>query len=78
MATLQNSGKNGGQARHDGQQNFQHSNQRNPDNVRNATRDHEYREYDEELTNDARFENGNAPENADFRDTRENEDKDNS
>ncbi len=75
MATLNNTGKSGGQARHDGQQNYQNSNQRNPDNVRNSTRDHEYKEHDETLTNDAKFENGNTPDDADFRDTRENEDK---
>lgn len=75
MGTLNNPGKGGGQSRHDGQQNYQNSNQRNPDNVRNATRDHDYKEYDETLTNDANFENGNAPDDADFKDTRENEDK---
>ncbi|MFT3796304.1 hypothetical protein [Flavobacterium sp.] len=52
MGTLNN---NAGGQRHDGQKNYQHSNQRNPDNIRNATRDHEYKEHDETLTNDANF-----------------------
>ncbi len=58
MATLPNgaSGKgNSGKQNHDGQKNYQHSNQRNPDNIRNNTRDHEYKEYDETLTNDENF-----------------------
>lgn len=45
----------GGQARHDGQKNYDHSNQRNPDNVRNATRKHEYKEHDKTLTNDENY-----------------------
>lgn len=51
MATV----NKGGQARHDGQKNYDHSNQRNPDNVRNATRKHEYKEHDETLTNDQNY-----------------------
>lgn len=51
MSTINN--HSGGQ--HDGQKNYQHSNQRNPDNIRNATRDHQYKEHDETLTNDANF-----------------------
>lgn len=76
MATLNNPG-NGNQKRHDGQKDYQNSNQRNPDNIRNATRDHEYSDYDEKLTNDAEFEGGAAPDNADFRDKQQNlEDQD--
>ncbi len=52
MGTLHN---NSGGQRHDGQKNYQNSNQRNPDNIRNATRDHEYKEHDKTLTNDALF-----------------------
>lgn len=52
MGTLQN---NSGGHKHDGQKNYQNSNQRNPDNIRNATRDHEYKEHDETLTNDANY-----------------------
>lgn len=52
MGTLNNKG---GQQRHDGQKNYQNSNQRNPDNVRNDTQKHEYKDHDEKLTNDANF-----------------------
>lgn len=60
MATLNNgaSGKGNSGHPHDGQKNYQNSNQQNPDNVRNATRDHRYKEHDETLTNDAIFEDG--------------------
>lgn len=76
MGTLNN---NGGQQRHDGQKNYQHSNQRNPDNVRNATRDHQYKEYDETLTNDANFDINTTEVKADmeFDDKKENVSKNN-
>jgi len=45
----------GGQNRHDGQKNHEHSNQRNPDNSRSATRKHQYKEHDETLTNDEKY-----------------------
>lgn len=59
MATLNNgaSGKGNPGHQHDGQKEYQNSNQRNPDNVRNATRDHRYQEHDAS-TNDANFDNG--------------------
>ncbi len=73
MGTIQN---NSGGQRHDGQKNYQHSNQRNPDNIRNATRDHEYKEHDETLTNDANFEAGQPLESdMEFDDKRKNVDK---
>ncbi len=61
MATLNKgaSGKGNPGHQHDGQKDYQHSNQRNPDNVRNNTRDHRYKEHDETLTNDANFDAGN-------------------
>lgn len=52
MGTLNNSG---GQHRNDKQKNYDNSNLRNPDNVRNATRKHEYKEHDETLTNDENY-----------------------
>ena len=52
MGTLNN---NGSQKQHDGQKNYQHSNQRNPDNVRNDTKKHKYKDHDETLTNDANY-----------------------
>ena len=60
MATLNNgaSGKGNSGRHHDGQKNYQNSNQRNPDNVRDNTRDHRYKDYEEKLTNDANFDNG--------------------
>ena len=64
----------GGQQRHDGQKNYQHSNQRNPDNVRNDTAKHQYSEHDEQ-TNDANFVDGNPAylgDDMDFRDKKEN------
>lgn len=59
MATLNKgaSGK-GNPDHHDGQKNYQHSNQSNPDNIRDNTRDHRYKEHDETLTNDANFNAG--------------------
>jgi len=71
MGTLNN--KSASQSQHDGQKNYQHSNQRNPDHVRDSTRDHEYKDYDETLTNDANFEAGKASKGEmDFRDNDEN------
>jgi hypothetical protein len=74
MGTLNN---NSGGQRHDGQKNYQNSNQRNPDNIRNATRDHEYKEHDETLTNDANFDidSQQAKIDMEFDDKRENVDK---
>lgn len=62
---------------HDGQKNYQNSNQRNPDNIRNNTRDHDYKEYDETLTNDENFDinNDEVKGNFDFDDTKQNVDK---
>jgi hypothetical protein len=53
MATLNKgaSGKGNSGHQHDGQKNFQNSNQQNPDHVRDNTRDHRYKEHDETLTN---------------------------
>lgn len=75
MGTLNNnSGKSNQGQQHDGQKNYQNSNQRNPDNVRNDTRDHEYKEYDEKLTNDANYDidSHEVKGDPDFDDTREN------
>jgi len=64
--------KNGGQNRHDGQKNYQHSNQRNPDNVRNDTTKHQYAAHEEE-TNDANFVEGHdLSGDMDFRDKLDN------
>jgi hypothetical protein len=57
MGTIPNN-NTGGQQRHDGQKNYQHSNERNPDHNRSDTHKHEYKDYDEALTNDANFEGG--------------------
>ena len=59
MATLNSGGSGKGNRghQHDGQKNYQHSNRQNPDNVRDNTRDHRYRDH-EEMTNDANFEDG--------------------
>ncbi len=51
MATV----NNGGQNRHDGQKNYQNSNERNRDAARSNTEKHQYKEHDETLTNDANF-----------------------
>jgi len=61
----------GGGHQHDGQKNYQHSNQRNPDNVRNDTRKNQYEDYEEKLTNDENFEDGKAVENEDDMDFRD-------
>lgn len=62
MATIKNGapGKGNQGHQHDGQKSYQNSNQRNPDNVRNATRDHHYKEH-EEATNDANFDADGKP-----------------
>jgi hypothetical protein len=63
---------NGRQSGHDGQQNYQHSNQRNRDNVRNDTSKHQYAEHAEE-TNDANFVDGrDLTGDMDFRDKKDN------
>ncbi|HMI07248.1 MAG TPA: hypothetical protein VK528_06865 [Flavobacterium sp.] len=74
MGTLNNKD---GQQKHDGQKNYQNSNQRNPDNVRNNTRDHEYKEYDKTLTNDENYDINShiVKGNPDFDDTKDNADK---
>lgn len=74
MGTLNN---NAGGQRHDGQKNYQNSNQRNPDNIRNATRDHEYKEHDETLTNDANYDidSHEVKDDMEFDDKRENVNK---
>lgn len=73
MATV----NKGGQARHDGQKNYDHSNQRNADNIRNATRKHEYKEHDETLTNDENYSLNSKQIKGDpeFDDKRQNVDK---
>lgn len=73
MATL----NNGGQHRNDKQKNYDHSNERNRDNVRNATRKHEYKEHDETLTNDENYslESGEIKGQPEFDDKRQNVDK---
>lgn len=58
MANMnQNKGKVNQERQHfnDKQQNYKNSNQRNPDNIRDNTRDKQYKDYDETLTNDANF-----------------------
>lgn len=73
MGTISNN-NSGGQQKHDGQKNYQHSNQRNPDNVRNNTRDHEYKDYNEALTNDVNYEEGKLTKGeVDFDDKLQNE-----
>ena len=78
MGTLNNgaSGKTnqGGQQQHDGQKNYQNSNQRNPDNVRNDIRDHQYKEFDKTLTNDENYDidSHEVKGDPDFSDTTEN------
>lgn len=64
--------RNNQQQRHDGQKNYQHSNQRNPDNVRSNTSKHQYSDHEEE-TNDANFVGGHdLSGEMDFRDKRDN------
>ncbi|MES2543316.1 MAG: hypothetical protein V4548_00405 [Bacteroidota bacterium] len=79
MGNIDNNGKGkGAPAPHnDGQKNYQHSNQHNPDNIRDNTRDYDYKEYDETLTNDENYnvDNKNIKGNPDFHDTKQNVDK---
>jgi hypothetical protein len=71
MGTLNNN--SGSQQRHDGQKDYQNSNERNRDHARSDTRDHEYKEYDETLTNDANFKDGQPIKGEmDFDDTQDN------
>ena len=73
MGNVNKTGKMGKQ--HDGQTHYQHSNQRNPDNIRDNTRDRQYKEHDQTLTNDANYDiNANPSEtkDMDFDDTKEN------
>jgi len=74
MGTLKNgtSGKGDRGHLHDGQKDYQNSNQRNPDNVRNNTRNRQYKEYDETLTNDANFNAGKAKIDMEFDDKDQN------
>lgn len=74
MGTLPNQ-NSAGQQRHDGQKNYQNSNQRNPDHNRSDTQKHQYKEYEQALTNDANFEEGKPTEEMDFSDQDENETK---
>lgn len=71
MGTINNN--QGNQGQHDGQKNYQGSNQRNPDNVRNDTQKHQYAAH-EELTNDQNFDSNAQPETEemDFRDKKDN------
>lgn len=73
MATLNNgaSGKGNPGHQHDGQKDYQNSNQRNPDTVRNATRGHHYTKQDQ-LTNDANFDAGKPSLEMDFEDKDQN------
>lgn len=40
---------------HDKQQNYAHSNERNRDNIRDNTREKQYKEHDQTLTNDENY-----------------------
>lgn len=67
------------QNQHDGQKNYQNSNQRNPDNVRNDTQKHHYRDLEETLKNDANYDPDTqefiGDVDPDFEDKNENEPK---
>lgn len=73
MATLH---PNSQQNPHDGQKHYQNSNEVNPDNVRNDTRDRVYKEHDESHTNDANFDldKGQVSGDMDYRDKEQNDD----
>ncbi|HEX8269641.1 MAG TPA: hypothetical protein VF581_07085 [Flavobacterium sp.] len=45
----------GSQQHNDNRKNYAHSNERRRDNIRDNTRDHEYKEFDETLTNDENY-----------------------
>ncbi len=61
-----------GQQWHDGQKNYQGSNEVNRDHARSDTRKNQYEDHDERLTNDANFEEGRPTEKMDFRDKQDN------
>ncbi len=64
-----------GQHFHDGQKNYQHSNERNPDHARSDTRKNQYEDYDQKLTNDENYDLNNpkgTDEEMDFRDRQDN------
>ncbi len=74
MGTINNNqgGKSNVGAPHDGQKNYQNSNERNPDNARNDTRKHQYSDNDE-LTNDENYDAGvPTHKDLDFRDKKDN------
>ncbi len=53
------------QSKVNGQQNYAHSNQRNPDNIRDNTRDHRY-EDNFENTNDENYKSGKIKKGVDL------------
>lgn len=59
---------------HDDQHHYHHSNQRNPDNIRQDTQKHRYQGHDDMLTNDENFKEGRQKRDTemDFRDKNEN------
>ncbi|HEY0092174.1 MAG TPA: hypothetical protein VGB43_06790 [Flavobacterium sp.] len=60
-----------GQILNDGQKHYQHSNERNPDHVRDNTRKNQYQDYDQKLTNDENYDLNNpdgTDQKMDFRD----------
>jgi len=79
MGTINNNGSGKGKPAplHDGQKDYQHSNQRNRDNIRDNTRDHDYKEYDKTLTNDENYDINSKviKGNPDFDDTKQNMEK---
>lgn len=81
MGTNNNQGKGsqGNQHMHDGQKNYANNNQRNRDNIRDNTRDKQYKEHDETLTNDALYNDKQQLKvDAEFDDKKQNVEKDNS
>ena len=77
MGTIGNN-NGGGQRLHDGQKNYQHSNERNRDHARSNPQKHQY-ENKEELTNDENYQEGKPETDLDFRDKSDNlEDQNNS
>lgn len=68
----------GSQHQNDQQKNYANSNERNRDNIRDNTRDHQYKEHDETLTNDENYnlDNNKIKGDPDFRDTKQNANKD--
>ncbi len=57
---------------HDGQKNYQNSNERNPDNARSDTRKHQYEDHEGQHKDDALFKEGHPKEEMDFRDKEDN------